>query len=37
VSRGVSSVEVDGVFLTGDLSLRLADDGKTHRARIVLG
>ena len=37
VSRGVSSVEVDGVFLTGDLSLRLADDGKTHRVRIVLG
>jgi cyclic beta-1,2-glucan synthetase len=37
VSRGVSSVEVDGVVLAGDLSVRLADDGKTHRARIVLG
>jgi cyclic beta-1,2-glucan synthetase len=37
VSRGVSSVEVDGVVLAGDLSVRLADDGKIHRARIVLG
>ncbi len=37
VSRGVSSVEVDGVSLDGDLGIRLADDGKTHRVRIVLG
>jgi len=36
-SRGVSSVEVDGVFLDGDLSIGLADDRKTHRIRIVLG
>jgi cyclic beta-1,2-glucan synthetase len=37
VSRGVSSVEVDGVSLDGDLSIRLADDRNTHRVRIVLG
>jgi cyclic beta-1,2-glucan synthetase len=37
VSRGVSSVEVDGVALDGDLSIRLADDQRTHRVRIVLG
>jgi cyclic beta-1,2-glucan synthetase len=37
VSRGVSSVEVDGVYLAGDLSIPLADDRKTHRVRIVLG
>ena len=36
-SRGVSSVEVDGVSLDGDLSIRLADDRTTHRIRIVLG
>ena len=36
-SRGVSSVEVDGVSLDGDLSIGLADDRKTHRIRIVLG
>jgi hypothetical protein len=33
----VSSVEVDGVALAGDLSIGLVDDGKTHRVRIVLG
>ncbi len=37
VSRGVSSVEVDGVSLDGELSIMLADDRKTHRVRIVLG
>jgi len=37
VSRGVSSVEVDGVSLDGDLSIRLVDDRKTHLVRIVLG
>jgi cyclic beta-1,2-glucan synthetase len=37
VSRGVSSVEVEGVPLAGDLSVGLVDDGKTHRVRIVLG
>ncbi len=37
VSRGVSSVEVDGVALDGDLSIMLADDQRTHRVRIVLG
>ncbi|HEY4668447.1 MAG TPA: glycosyl hydrolase family 65 protein, partial [Tepidiformaceae bacterium] len=37
VSRGVSSVEVDGVSLDGELSIMLADDRKRHRVRIVLG
>jgi cyclic beta-1,2-glucan synthetase len=37
VSRGVSSVEVDGVSLAGDLSIRLVDDRKVHHVRIVLG
>jgi len=37
VSRGVSSVEVDGVSLDGDLSITLADDQKIHRVRILLG
>jgi cyclic beta-1,2-glucan synthetase len=37
VSRGVSSVEVDGVSLAGDLSIPLVDSGTAHRVRIVLG
>jgi cyclic beta-1,2-glucan synthetase len=37
VSRGVSSVELDGVLLDGATSVVLADDGKTHRLRIGLG
>jgi cyclic beta-1,2-glucan synthetase len=37
VSRGVSSVEVDGVFLDGERSIALADDRRTHRVRITLG
>jgi cyclic beta-1,2-glucan synthetase len=37
VSRGVSSVEVDGVAVAGDLSIGLAADGNRHRVRIVLG
>src|SRR5436190_4524 len=37
VSRGVSSVEVDGVSLAGDLSIRLVDDRKAHHVQIVLG
>jgi cyclic beta-1,2-glucan synthetase len=37
VSRGVSSVEVDGVSLNGEHDIMLADDGKAHRVRIVLG
>jgi cyclic beta-1,2-glucan synthetase len=36
-SRGVSSVEVDGVSLNGEHGIMLADDGKAHRVRIVLG
>jgi hypothetical protein len=30
-------MEVDGVSLDGEQSIRLADDRKTHRVRIVLG
>ncbi|HEY3067578.1 MAG TPA: glucoamylase family protein [Methylomirabilota bacterium] len=37
LSRGVSSVEVDGVALESDLGITLTDDGKTHRVRIRLG
>ena len=37
VSRGVSSVEIEGVSLAGDLSIRLVDDQKAHHVRIVLG
>ena len=37
VSRGISSVEVDGVAVDGEGSILLADDGHTHAIRIVLG
>jgi cyclic beta-1,2-glucan synthetase len=37
VTRGVSSVEVDGVLYDGQASIPLADDQKSHRIRIVLG
>jgi cyclic beta-1,2-glucan synthetase len=38
VSRGVASLEVDGAPLpSGSASVRLADDGATHRIRVVLG
>ncbi|MBI2203895.1 MAG: glycosyl transferase [Candidatus Rokubacteria bacterium] len=37
VSSGVSSVDVDGVVLASAPAIMLADDGQTHRVRIVLG
>jgi cyclic beta-1,2-glucan synthetase len=37
VSRGVSSVEVDGVVVAGGLGITLEDDRTTHRVRVVLG
>ena len=38
VSRGVASMELDGQVLAGDAAgIPLADDGSTHRIRIVLG
>jgi cyclic beta-1,2-glucan synthetase len=37
VSRGVSSVNVDGVSLASDGGVTLVDDAKTHRIRVVLG
>jgi cyclic beta-1,2-glucan synthetase len=37
VSRGVSSVEIDGVLLDDPAGIGLAADGKTHRIRVVLG
>jgi cyclic beta-1,2-glucan synthetase len=37
VSRGVASVELDGVRLDDPVSIPLAADGKTHRVRVVLG
>jgi cyclic beta-1,2-glucan synthetase len=37
VSRGVRSFEIDGAGLDTGFGLMLADDGKRHRVRIVLG
>jgi cyclic beta-1,2-glucan synthetase len=38
VSRGVSSVEVDGAApVAGGAPIRLTDDGATHSVRVVLG
>ena len=38
VSRGVARVELDGVALTGNPGhVPLADDGATHRVRVLLG
>jgi cyclic beta-1,2-glucan synthetase len=38
VSRGVASAELDGQALTGpSAAIPLADDGTTHRVRVVLG
>ncbi|MES1154282.1 MAG: glycosyl transferase family 36, partial [Rhodanobacter sp.] len=37
VCRGVARVELDGQTLTADKDVPLADDGATHRLRIVLG
>jgi cyclic beta-1,2-glucan synthetase len=38
VSRGVTSAELDGQMLTGEgASIPLADDGITHKVRVVLG
>jgi cyclic beta-1,2-glucan synthetase len=38
VSRGVASLEVDGVVSTGgETVVRLVDDGATHLVRVVLG
>ncbi len=37
VSRGVTSSDLDGQRLAGGAAIPLADDGATHRVRIVLG
>jgi cyclic beta-1,2-glucan synthetase len=37
VARGVSFAELDGARLSGGDHIRLADDGTTHRVRVVLG
>jgi cyclic beta-1,2-glucan synthetase len=37
VSRGVSSVELDGIVLGADPTIPLADDAATHHVRIRLG
>jgi hypothetical protein len=38
VSRGISTVEIDGVAQPrGPASLALVDDGASHRVRVVLG
>jgi cyclic beta-1,2-glucan synthetase len=37
VSRGVSSLELDGRPVAGPAEVVLADDGAAHRLRVVLG
>src|SRR5215831_4527793 len=37
VARGVTSVEFDGAPLVGSRHIQLADDGATHRVRVILG
>jgi len=37
VARGVASVALDGVPLTGGMPIPLADDSATHQVRVVLG
>jgi cyclic beta-1,2-glucan synthetase len=37
VSRGVAATELDGQPLTRGAAIPLADDGATHRVRVVLG
>jgi cyclic beta-1,2-glucan synthetase len=36
-TRGVTGVELDGAPLAAPASIPLADDGITHRVRVVLG
>ena len=38
VARGVLSIDLDGASLaSGSMHIQLADDGATHRVRVVLG
>ncbi len=37
VCRGVAAIELDGQMLPTDAAVALADDGKAHRLRLVLG
>jgi cyclic beta-1,2-glucan synthetase len=37
VARGVTSVEFDGAPLVGSRYIQLADDGATHRVRVIIG
>jgi len=37
VTRGISRVELDGAPFAGGAAIALADDGATHRVRVVLG
>ena len=37
VSRGVAHLELDGTALPAPGTIPLADDGATHRVRVVLG
>jgi cyclic beta-1,2-glucan synthetase len=38
VSRGIAAMELDGASLPGNpAAIPLADDGSTHRVRVVLG
>jgi hypothetical protein len=37
VSRGIASIELDGRVLSRTDPIPLADDGVSHRVRLVLG
>jgi hypothetical protein len=38
VGSGIACIEMDGNTLpSGDVSIVLADDGRTHRVRVILG
>jgi cyclic beta-1,2-glucan synthetase len=37
VSRGVALMELDGKIVGGPANIPLADDGKVHQVRVVLG
>ena len=37
VTRGVSSIELDGTLLASGMPIPLADDGATHQVRVTLG
>jgi len=37
ISRGVASIEVDGILVSNARSIHLADDGALHVVTLVMG